>query len=273
MNKSSMKKLQKHKQIKYAGIDIGERNIMAVFIDDETTKSLLIESKPFKDYNEKINKIIEYLNEAKSKESLDLKISKTDKDTVKYTERTKEIDKLISFLNSGRKSFFHEQFHKNAKYVVEYLHWYGVTHLFISKNLANHKFIQIKFKKLLGQIEHEAQGYGIKVDNNIDESFTSQVSCITGDIKSAQKNPNLTHAFNGKRSVHRTMFFDTVINERFYADLNAAVNHIKVGTGKNFEWLKDKLFKLKDPIKITSDQDFEKLLASLKKSNTSKPPD
>jgi len=63
---------------------------------------------------------------------------------------------------------------------------------------------------------------------------------------------------------------DTVINERFNADLNAAVNHIKVGTNKNFDWLKDKLFKLKDPIIIKSEEEFEKLLESLRNNKSSK---
>jgi IS605 OrfB family transposase len=219
----------KNRQTKYAGIDIGERNLMAVFVDDETTKSLLIDGKPFKHYN--------------------------------------ETELLI------------EQFYKMANLVVEYLHLHGVTDLFISKNLAEDNPTQIPFIKLIEAIEHEAQSYGIKV-HYVDESYTSQVSCISGDIKGIQENSDLIRicnimgnfnpfrTFNGKRNGQS--FHDTVIKESFNADLNAAVNHIKVGTGKSFEWLKDKLFKLKDPIKIKSEDKFRKLIDELKSSKEAK---
>ena len=258
--------------MKYAGIDIGEAYLMAVFVDDESTRSLLVDGKPFKDYNKMVNKVIEQLKEIKSKEVLEWGISKVGrKYPVKYTEKVREIDKLILFLNLERNRFFTDQFHKMAKYVIKYLHFYGVTNLCISERLANHKFIKIKFEKLLEQIRHEAHEHGISVEH-VDESFTSRVSCISGNIKSVQKNHNLTDEdCKGKLNHNRRLFIDDVINKKFNADLNAAVNHIKVETGKSFEWLKDKLFKLQDPIKIKSDQEFEKLLRNLKKSNTSKP--
>jgi len=235
--------------VKYAGIDIGETNLMAVFVDDENTRSLLIDGRPFKNYNKMVDKLIEQLNESK-------------------TKNVPGCDMLISSINAKRNKFFHNQFYRMTKYVVEYLCFYGVTDLFISKRLANHRFIQMPFAKLIDSIKQEAQKHKIEV-KCIDERFTSQVSSISGDIQSVQKNPNLKDAFNGKR-VNRNTFWDTVINEKFNADLNAAVNHIKVGTGKSFEWLKDKLFKLNKPIKIKSDQEFEELLKNLKNGNTSK---
>jgi len=248
------------------------------------------------------SRLITKLNESKSKEVLEWGVSKTGtKYPVKYTEKGRKIGKFISFLYSKRNRFFTDQFHKMAKRVVEYLHLNGVSELFISKNLAQLKsngqcelnkavkqnFIQIPFMKLLKNIEYKAQEYGINV-NYIDERYTSKASCISDDIKSIQvcskhflelrgasaclsaskrvdnalDNPNLTNAFNGKR-VKRGLFLDVVINKVFNADINAAVNHIKVATGKSFEWLKDKLFKLCNPIKIKSDYEFCRLLKSL----------
>ena len=67
-------------------------------------------------------------------------------------------------------------------------------------------------------------------------------------------------------SLKRGLFLDTVINKVFNADINAAVNHIKVGTGKCFARLKDKLFKLCNPIKIKSDYEFCRLLKGLQNS-------
>jgi len=234
----------KNEHDKFAGIDIGTKNLMAVFIDDETTPSLLISGKPFKHFKE-------------------------------YLEN--DITQLCNM----------------TKFVIEYLQLYGVTDLFISKTLlSERKFSKILFEELIRCIEQEAKKYGLQV-HYVDESYTSQVSCITGDIQSIQAHPkmflelrdasdylsaikritntqdkpNFFNALNGKR-INRDLFLDTVINEKFNADLNAAVNHIKVGTDKTFEWLKDKLFKLKEPIIIKSDQEFYELLKRLKNNES-----
>jgi len=282
---SYLKELNKTEKdkIKYAGIDIGINNLITVFIGDKSTPSLIVDGKPFKHYNAKFNRIIAKLNESKSKEVLEWRISKTgSKYPAKYTEKGRKIGKFISFLYSKRNRFFTDQFHKMAKRVVEYLHLHGVSELFISKNLAQLKsngecelskavkqnFIQIPFVKLLKYIEYKAQEYGIKV-SYIDEKYTSKASCISDDIKGIQESPNLTNAFNGKR-VKRGLFLDTVINKVFNADINAAVNHIKVGTGKCFAWLKEKLFKLCNPIKIKSDYEFCSLLKGLQNSGLGK---
>ena len=275
---SYLKELNKTEKdkIKYAGIDIGINNLITVFIDDKSTPSLIVDGKPFKHYNAKFNRIVAKLNESKSKEVLEWGVSKTGtKYPVKYTEKGKRIGKFISFLYAKRNRFFYDQFHKMAKRVIEYLHLHGVTDLFISKTLAKIKnngecklnksikqnFIEIPFIKLLKYIEYKAQEYGIQV-HYVSESYTSKSSCISDNIKSIQDNPQLTNAFNGKR-VKRGLFLDTVINKVFNADINAAVNHIKVGTGKCFAWLKDKLFKLCNPIKIKSDYEFCRLLKNL----------
>jgi IS605 OrfB family transposase len=268
---------------KYAGIDVGINNLMAIFIDDEITPSLIVDGKPFKSYNSKFNRFIAKLNESKSKEVLEWAESKSgNKYPAKYTDKGKEIDKFISFLYSKRNKFFHDQFHKVSKRIVEYLYFHGITDLFISKNLAELKnngecnlnkstkqnFIQIPFMKLLKNIEYKAQEYGIQV-HYVDERYTSKVSCISDDVKSIQDNPDLTNAFNGKR-VKRGLFLDTVINKIFNADINGAVNHIRVATGKSFEWLKNKLFKLCNPIKIKSDYEFCRLIESLWNSGSGK---
>jgi len=270
-------------QLKYAGIDIGIGNLMAVFIDDGNAPSLIVDGKPFKHYNAKFNRLIAKLNESRVKEVVEWAVSKRGtKYPVKYTNRGREIGKFISFLYAKRNRFFYDQFHKIAKRIVEYLYLNGVSDVFVSKNLAELKnngecvlnkvvkqsFVQIPFIKLLKYIEYKAQEYGINV-HYIDEKYTSKASCISNDVKSIQDNPDLTNAFNGRR-VKRGLFLDTVINKVFNADINAAVNHIKIGTGKCFAWLKDKLFKLCNPIKIKSDYEFCRLLKSLWNSGLGK---
>jgi IS605 OrfB family transposase len=253
-------------------------------VNDKTTLSLIIDSKPFKHYNAKFNRLLSKLNESKSQEVLEWGISKTGtKYPIKYTQKGKDINKFISFLYSKRNKYFYDQFHKVSKRIVEYLHFNNVTDLYLSKNLAELKnngecslrkttkqnFIQIPFIKLLKNIEYKAQELGINI-YWIDESYSSKSSCISDDIISIQLNkPNSTNAFNGRR-VERGLFLDTLLNKIFNADINGAVNHIKIATAKSFEWLKNSLYKLCNPIKIKSDYEFCKLLKTLQNSLSGK---
>ena len=67
-----------------------------------------------------------------------------------------------------------------------------------------------------------------------------------------QNKPIVTNDFQGSR-VKRGLFKDSVLGKIFNADLNAALNIIKIGTLKSFDWLKDFLFKFCNPIKLISD--------------------
>ncbi len=283
---SYLKKINKQKQSqinKSAGIDIGVNNIATIFINDKTTPSLVISGKPYKHYNSRFNRLVAKLNESKSQEVLEWKESKTgSKYPSRYTEKGKRIGRFISFLYAKRNRYFQDQFHKIAKRIVEYLTLNGISTLYISKNTAELKnngkcnlnktvkqnFIQIPFIKLLKYIEYKAQEKGIQV-HYIDEKYTSKASCISDNVKSIQDDPDLANAFKGKR-VKRGLFLDTAINKIFNADINGAVNHIKVATGECFAWLKDKLFKLANPIKIKSDYEFCKLIKSLQNSVSGK---
>jgi len=270
--------------VKESGIDIGVNNLAAVFVNDKTTHSLIVDGKPFKYYNTKFNRLLSKLNESKSCEVLEWGISKTGaKYPVKYTQKGKDINKFISFLYSKRNKYFYDQFHKVSKRIIEFLSLNNATELYLSKNLAELKnngecnlrktvkqnFIQIPFVKLLKNIEYKAQELGINV-YWIDESYSSKSSCISDDIINIQLNqPKSTNAFNGKR-VKRGLFLDTLLNKVFNADINGAVNHIKIATAKNFEWLKNSLFKLSNPIKIKSDYEFCNFLKILQNSVSGK---
>jgi transposase, IS605 OrfB family, central region len=270
--------------LKESGIDIGVNNLAAVFVNDKTTPSLIIDGKPFKHYNAKFNRLLSKLNESKSQEVLEWGISKTGtKYPIEYTQKGKEIKKFISFLYSKRNKYFYDQFHKISKRIIEFLYLNEVTDLYLSKNLAELKnngecklnksvkqgFIQIPFIKLLKNIEYKAQEVGINV-HWIDECYSSKSSCISDDIVSIQQNnPESTNAFKGKR-VERGLFLDRFLNKVFNADVNGAVNHIKIATAKSFEWLKNSLFKLCNPIKIKSDYEFCRFLKKLQNSVSDK---
>jgi len=125
-----------------------------------------------------------------------------------------------------------------------------------------------KFIKLLKHIEYKAQEYGIRV-HYVNERYTSKAGCISDDIRGIPNGYRLTNVFNGKR-VKKGLFLDAVINKIFNADINGAINYIKVATRKSFEWLKNKLFKLCNSVKIKSDYEFCRLLKGQQNSMWSK---
>ena len=112
----------------------------------------------------------------------------------------------------------------------------------------------------------------------INEAYTSKTSSLNADIvkiqeKSKKKEKILPNDLNGSRGnkvsgnlnnpLGRGLFKDIVINKVINADINAAVNHIKVGIDKlgysNIKINKE-LSKYCNPIKIKSNHEFDKLL-------------
>ena len=118
---------------------------------------------------------------------------------------------------------------------------------------------QIPFIQLIHYIEEKAIKNGIEVIF-IDEAYTSKTSCIHGDVlavqtKSKSSQKPTANEFKGTRA-KRGLFKDIVLNKIWNADLNGAVNHIKVAFDSCFKWLKDALFKLCNPKVIKSANDF-----------------
>jgi len=73
--------------------------------------------------------------------------------------------------------------------------------------------------------------------------------------KSENGQKPITDEFKGTR-VKRGLFKDNVLNKIWNADLNGAVNHLKIAFNSSFQWLQDYLFKLCNPIKFKSVSDF-----------------
>ncbi|WIF95944.1 transposase [Caminicella sporogenes] len=260
----------KNKPYKSAGIDIGIKNLLSIYIDDKNTPSLIIDGKKYKTYNVSFNRFTAKLN----REIM----------TTKDKNRKRYLEKYRTYLYEKRNRYFNDQFHKISKRVLEYLGKYKVTEIILSNNLNNLKnngkcklnkavkqnFIQIPFGKLLKYIEYKAKDYGIKV-KYVDESYTSKTSSLTEDIKIIQKllqyNLDLTNALGGKR-VKRGLFKDKAINKIINADLNGARNICLLGSkkaqqkykvGGENRWLN---LKLCNPIKIESDFELCRLIAS-----------
>jgi IS605 OrfB family transposase len=269
-----------YKHIKSAGIDVGINNLLTIFVDDKETKSLIVDGKRFKHYNSKYNRFNAKLNKSISENVTKWFVKNREEDIKypsEYTERGHYLKKFKTFLTEKRNQFFKNEFHKISKRVVEFFYINSVTHLYISRNLTFAKnegeielrkktkqnFVQIPFGKLLDYIQYKAEEIGIKVIE-IDEAYTSKTSCINGDVfavqeKAMKKEKILTNDLNASR-VKRGLLKDKISNIVFNADINGAVNHIKVATKQSFLWLKNYMFKLANPIKIKSDYEFNNFL-------------
>jgi len=265
-------------ELNRAGIDIGLNNLISLFIDDKESDSIIVDGARYKYYNSKFNRFVAKLNNSISEEVIEYKtITKKDETKVqipiKWTKRGHRLKKYVSFLYRKRNDFFETEFHKISKRVVEYLEINSVKQLVLSKNLAQlmnngacnlrkktkQNFIQIPFIQLIHYIEEKALKNGIEVIF-IDEAYTSKTSCVSGDVlavqtKSKSNQKPTANEFKGTRA-KRGLFKDIVLNKIWNADLNGAVNHIKVAFNSCFKWLKDALFKLCNPKIVKSANDF-----------------
>lgn len=251
---------------KIAGIDIGLNNLASIYIDDADSTSIIIDGKRFKLYNSKFNSL-------NSKLCADIKRLKSELaqnylDTKKI-KRLNYLKALRMNIIEKRKRYFESEFSKISKRIIEYLCQKQVSRLAISKTMCNIKrddmsteqnFIQIPIIKLISYIESKAKRYGIDIIE-VDENFTSQVSSISADIcklnQKMQKEKLLTNDFKGIR-VKRGLYKDTHINKVFNADLNGALNIVKLT--EQIEQKEIQLYKLCNPKKFRSDYELVKFI-------------
>lgn len=249
--------LQVTEKVKYAGLDIGIKNIASIYINDITTKSLIISGKNFIKYNSSFNRFISKLDK-----TINAFKDLNDVENVEY------LDCYKKFLYEKNSNFFFSEFHKLSKYILLYLKNNNVTHLVISKTINTLKnngsckisknmkanFFQIPIIRLIDNICLKASDYNIKIIE-IDESYTSKTSCLSKNIfevKSlASNNLISTDAFGGKR-VKRGLFKDSKYNKLINADLNAAFNICRYGSFEtnNLETINIQYYKLCNPIKL-----------------------
>ena len=272
---------------KYAGLDIGLNNLISLFIDDKTTSSLIVAGERYKYYNYRYNKLISKLNETISNEAIEFKESKTGtKYPIKWNKKGYYLKEFKTYLTQKRNEYFKNSFHKLSKKIIEFLQLNNVSHLVISSSLAELKnngecklkkatkqnFIQIPFIKLLNYIEEKAKDINIEV-TKVDEAYTSKTSCINGDVCDVQEYSNALNKkqeestctkpeYNGKRT-KRGLFKDIIIDKLFNADLNGAVNHIKLALNKSFKWLRNNLWKVCNPIKVKSAGELHNLICNI----------
>ena len=287
---------KKEENSKIAGLDIGINNIASIFVNDNTTKSIIISGKELISYNCNFNKRLSKINEEISNEVIQYKeiINKQGNKQLipeKYSQKGKLLQNRKSQLFERRKLYMDDYMQKLSKKITNYLCVNKVDSLVISRNLSftkttgeikmvkktKQKFYQIPFGRLLNLIKSKLTEKEINIVE-INEAYTSKTSSLTGDIvkvqaKSKGKKEILPNDLNGSRGskikgnlnnpLGRGLFKDMVINKIINADINAAVNHIKVGIDKlgyNNIKINKELSKYCNPIKIKSNHEFDKLL-------------
>ena len=274
-------KIKTRKTKKAAGLDIGINNLATLFVDDKTTQSLIVDGSQYKHYNSKFNRFNAKLNKSIADNVLEFKdVTRNDKTTKyasKWNNRGKQLKSYKTYLIEKRNQYFKNEFHKVSKRLSEYCLINNVTDLYISRNLtfaksdkkgtklgkSTQNFIQIPFGRMLDYLQYKLEELGVRV-HEVDEAYTSKTSCINADVKRVQRKQQAnkavsTNDLNASR-VKRGLLKDNISNVVFNADLNGAVNHIKVATNKKLKWLMNYMDKLNNPVKIKSDYEFNNLL-------------
>ena len=291
-----VKSLHKIEDSKIAGLDVGLNNIASIFVNDKDTKSIIISGKELISYNCNFNKRLAKINNEIANEVISYKeiVNKEGNKQLipeEYSKKGKVLQNRKSQLFERRKLYMDDYMQKLSKKITNYLVINKVDNLVISRNLSftktsgeikmvkktKQKFYQIPFGRLLNLIEEKLTAKEIKVIE-INEAYTSKTSSLNADIvkiqeKSKKKEKILPNDLNGSRGnkvrgnlnnpLGRGLFKDIVINKVINADINAAVNHIKVGINqiglKDIKINKD-LFKYCNPIKIKSNHEFDKVI-------------
>lgn len=260
---------------KAAGIDLGVNNLAALVIKDQKSKSLIVSGSNLKHYNSCFNRFVGKINN--SIDSLKNQLKKQDDFDIE--KRLHHLQRFRSFLYQKRNLYFYDQFHKISTRILEYLQLHNVTDLFCSSNIADLKnngkcllrkdakqnFIQIPLLQLFHYLKYKSRDYGINF-YDVDEAYTSKTSSLSANILHIQKislsQSISTNDLKGSR-VKRGLFRDFVTKQCINADLNAALNIIKVGLSQNFAFAKQLLFKLCNPITVKSDRDLFCLIKTI----------
>ena len=213
---------------KYASLDLGVNNLIALFIDEDNP--YLLNGRPLKSINQYYNKEISSLK-SKLKKGV-------------YTS-----NRIIK-LHNRRNNKIQDFMHKSSRKLMNQLVLSKVTHLVIGYNKEikqdiglgkknNQNFVSIPFLTLINMIKYKAELLGIEVILQ-EESYTSKASAI--DLDKIPTFPEKANNFSGtriKRGLYKTRN-NLILN----ADINGAINILrkyKPEYKPNFRWSIKKL--------------------------------
>lgn len=208
---------------RYAGIDIGLNNLVALTFNTKDSKPLLLSGKPLKSFNQ-------YFNKKKAEALSKLKDNKT----------SNKIKRLTNKRNNKIKDYMH----KSSKKVLDLLKEQNICTLVIGKNdnwkqnsnigsKNNQNFVSIPHNTFISMLDYKCQKSGIKVILQ-EESYTSQASFLNNDIIPIySKGNNAEHSFSGyrkTRGLYKIKNSKMVIN----ADINGSFNILRKAIPKAF---------------------------------------
>ena len=213
---------------KYASIDLGVNNLLALFIDEDNP--YLLNGKPLKSINQYYNKEISSLKS-------------------KLKEGVHTSNKIIKLYNR-RSNRVQDFMHKSSRKLLNQLVLSKVTHFVIGYNKEikqdislgkknNQNFVSIPFLTLINMIKYKAELLGIEVILQ-EESYTSKASAL--DLDKIPTFPEKANNFSGTR-IKRGLY-KTRNNLLLNADINGAINILrkyKPEYKPNFRWSIKKL--------------------------------
>ena len=195
---------------RYVGIDLGVNNLATVG-NNIGEKAFLIHGKQLKSINQWYNKRIAHYQ----------KVNKQ----MNGRYRSKRMDRIAAKRNARMEDYMH----KASRYIVKYCAKHNVHTIVIGKNkgwkqkvdmgeVANQRFVQIPFARLMEMIEYKARECGIAVILT-EESYTSGTSFIDNEMPTKEY-------YNKARRVKRGLFLSDHGIE-INADLNGAYQIMK----------------------------------------------
>ncbi len=233
--------------IHLAGIDMGMDNLISLISTNPDVKSLIISGREIKSFNCWFNKKKAAVQSAM--DTLSNKIAQEEDESQKNA-MSKELLKLKFYLHNlynYRDRWIESHFHKVARVLADFLYETGHKAVYLGKGatkskdgidlgkVTNQNFVSIPFRKLINILKYKLKELGMKVEER-EESYTSKASSLSDDILEIQqrydeakkKQEEIKIKCSGKR-IERGLYRDNVLNKVFNADLNGALNILKVG--------------------------------------------
>ncbi len=245
--------------IHLAGIDMGMDNLVSLVSTNPDVRSLIISGREIKSFNRWFNK-----KKAAVQSAMDTLTDKTarEKDESRKKALSKELFELELYLHNlynYRDRWIESCFHKVARVLADHLYETGHKAVYVGKGVTeskngidlgkvtNQNFVGIPFRKLINILKYKLEELGVKAEEK-EEPYTSKASSLSDDIleiqrkyaEAKEKQEEAKIKCSGKR-IERGLYRDNVLKKVFNADLNGALNILKVGA---------KLHKLTVDIKV-----------------------
>jgi len=263
-----------------AGIDLGLNNLLTIFSNNPDLRTLIINGKEIKSFNQWFNK-----EKSKLQSEMDLlqnQINKLSKDGLNVDglkQKKRELINKQKQLSAFRERYLNNIFHQITRKIADYLYETGHKKVIIGNGATNSKdgidlgnknnqhFVSIPFRKIIDMLKYKLEEYGIEVEE-ISEEFTSKTSPFANlnevleigekyleakredtTEKKEQLQKKLEKLYQGKR-IKRGLFKDFITKKIFNADCIGAYSILRKVAMPLINNTKLLIDKLSRPIKL-----------------------